>query len=231
MAEPLEARWIIAISFVVACTIWLGMAAFSGVDYSSDLWWQFDWHDDASRALRGSLAAVVVGAAISLYALIHSPAPAEAETPEESAIGPALDHAARADAHLAYLTDKRYLFHPEGDAFLMYAVRGKSWVVMGDPYRPSRPGRRPDVALPRDGGPARRLACLLPGEPGPPAALSRRRAVADQARRRGARRPADLHHRGQAGPRLAQCAQPGQARRARLLDHPGQGRARPSRRS
>jgi phosphatidylglycerol lysyltransferase len=143
MAEPLEPRWILAIGFVMACTIWLGMAAFGDVDYSHQLWWQFDWHDDASRFLRGSLAAVVVGAAISLYTLIHSPAAAEAEHPDPAALEPAFDHAARADAHLAYLEDKRFLFHPEGDAFLMYAVRGKSWIAMGDPV--GNPERAADL--------------------------------------------------------------------------------------
>ncbi len=133
-AEPLEPRWLVALGFVVGCSIWLGLAAFQDVDYSHDLWWQFSWQDDASRFLRSSLVAVVIGAGLSLYAMIHrSPSPRRAEPLRLDALTPALAQAERADAHLALLEDKRFLFHEAGDAFLMYAVRGKSWIVMGDP--------------------------------------------------------------------------------------------------
>lgn len=143
-AEPLEPRWLIAIAFVIACTIWLGFAVFQDVDYSHQLWWQFDWHDDASRFLRASLATVIVGAALSLYAMLHR-SPAQRRTPplHFEILAPALAQASRADAQLALLDDKRVLMHEAGDAFLMYAVRGKSWIVMGDPVGPT--DRAPDL--------------------------------------------------------------------------------------
>jgi len=144
-AEPLEPRWIIAIAFILGCTIWLGFAAFQDVDYSHDLWWQFSWQDDASRFLRSSLGAVIIGAALSLYAMIHrSPTkPRRAEPLKLDALTPALAYAKRADAHLAFLQDKQFLFHEAGDAFIMYAVRGKSWIAMGDPI--GRPERAADL--------------------------------------------------------------------------------------
>jgi phosphatidylglycerol lysyltransferase len=139
-AEPLEPRWIVAITFIVACTTWLGFAAFHDVDYSHELWWQFNWQDDASRFLRSSLVAMIAGAGLSLYAMIHrSPGSRKAEPLNLAALDPALSLAERADAQLALLEDKRFLFHDAGDAFLMYAVRGKSWIAMGDPVgRPER---------------------------------------------------------------------------------------------
>lgn len=133
-AEPLEPRWIVAIAFIVGCSIWLGLSAYHDVDYSHDLWWQFSWHDDASRFLRGSLIAVIIGAGLSLYAMIHrQPGAQRTEALRPDMLAPALACAERADAHLAFLEDKRFLLHPSGEAFLMYAVRGKSWIVMGDP--------------------------------------------------------------------------------------------------
>jgi phosphatidylglycerol lysyltransferase len=133
-AEPLEPRWLVAIAFIVGCSVWLGFTAFQDVDYSHDLWWQFSWHDDASRFLRGSLAAMIVGAGLSLYAMIHQqPGLRQMDPFRPDAVKPALVHAERADAHLALLEDKRFLFHPSSEAFLMYAVRGKSWIAMGDP--------------------------------------------------------------------------------------------------
>jgi phosphatidylglycerol lysyltransferase len=132
--EPLEPGWLVAVAFVIGCTIWLGFAVFQDVDYSHQLWWQFDWHDDASRFLRASLATVVMGAALSLYTLLYRP-PAQRRPPplHVGVLAPALAQAARADAQLALLEDKRFLIHEAGDAFLMYAVRGRSWIVMGDP--------------------------------------------------------------------------------------------------
>ncbi|MBO1908039.1 bifunctional lysylphosphatidylglycerol flippase/synthetase MprF [Microvirga sp. 3-52] len=132
-AEPLEPRWIVAIAFIVGCSIWLGFTAFQDVDYSHDLWWQFSWHDDASRFLRGSLIAVIIGAGLSLYTMIHhQPGSHRLEPLRPEMLTPALAYAERADAHLALLEDKRFLFHPSGESFLMYAVRGKSWIAMGD---------------------------------------------------------------------------------------------------
>lgn len=134
LAEPLEPRWLIAIAFVIGCTIWLGFTAFRDVDYSQKLWWEFSWHDDASRFLRGSLAAVIVGAGLSLYAIIHGArVPRRVHQPQPDLLEKALAFADRADAQLALLGDKQFLMHPKGDAFIMYAVRGRSWVAMGDP--------------------------------------------------------------------------------------------------
>jgi phosphatidylglycerol lysyltransferase len=134
LAEPLEPRWLVAIAFIVGCSIWLGFTVFQDVDYSHDLWWQFSWHDDASRFLRGSLIAVILGAGLSLYTMIYrQPGSQRLEPLKPEMLTPALAYAERADAHLALLEDKRFLFHASGESFLMYAVHGKSWIAMGDP--------------------------------------------------------------------------------------------------
>jgi len=49
----------------------------------------------------------------------------------------ALAHADRTDAMLAFTGDKRFLVSDSGDAFLMYQVKGASWIVIGDPVGPS----------------------------------------------------------------------------------------------
>ena len=40
--------------------------------------------------------------------------------------------------HAALVGDKALLFSPEGDAFLMYGVEGRSWIALGDPVGPPR---------------------------------------------------------------------------------------------
>ena len=47
-----------------AASVWLGLFAFKHVDYSHELWWQFELHGDASRFLRASVGAAVVVAAV-----------------------------------------------------------------------------------------------------------------------------------------------------------------------
>ena len=52
-----------------------------------------------------------------------------------------VERADRTDAALALLGDKRFLFSPEGDAFVMYQVRGTNWIAMGTPSARVPPGR------------------------------------------------------------------------------------------
>lgn len=40
-------------------------------------------------------------------------------------------------AYLALLGDKEFIFSDQGDAFIMFARRGRSWIALGDPIGPS----------------------------------------------------------------------------------------------
>jgi phosphatidylglycerol lysyltransferase len=68
--------------------------------------------------------------------------------PAEETLATAEDRVQRALAlspsaagSLALLGDKRFLFHPTANAFVMYQVSGRSWISMGDPVGP-REARR-----------------------------------------------------------------------------------------
>ena len=41
-------------------------------------------------------------------------------------------------ANLAFLGDKKFLFSHSGNAFIMYAVEGRSWITMGNPVGPEQ---------------------------------------------------------------------------------------------
>ncbi len=141
MLSPQSMR---AISAVVLTTGWIGLLAYRNVDYAHELWWRFAFQGDAPRFLRAMLAVAVAAGARALWHALR-PAPPEPgnPTPDELARAARIVAAApAADAALALVGDKRLLFDEtggaegaerNGEAFLMYQVRGRSWVVLGDP--------------------------------------------------------------------------------------------------
>ena len=127
--------WILAIGSVMAAAIWLGLFAFKNVEYSADLWWRFALQEDASRFLRGTVGATVaLGVFVGLRLLrpvTRAEPPADPDTLE--AIAPIVAAADDIGANLVLLGDKRVRRSPSGRSFLMFAVSGSSWIVMGDP--------------------------------------------------------------------------------------------------
>jgi phosphatidylglycerol lysyltransferase len=132
--------WTTAVAGAVAASLWLGLFAFKHVDYSHDLWWQFELRGEASRFLRASVAVVV---AVGLFAFArlmgHAPAEAAEPTDEELATAAAII-ATQSDTTpmLVYLRDKALLFDEANTAFVMYGVQGRTWVAMSDPVGPQR---------------------------------------------------------------------------------------------
>jgi len=138
LRQPWTAPWVITIAVLVSLSVWIGFFSYRHVEYSSDLWFSFAFHADAPRFLR---AAVAGGSLLVLAAVatLLRPAPPDPETPEEGELArarPVVDRSPDSAAHLALVGDKPLLFSPSGDALLMYAVQGRSWVAMGDPVGP-----------------------------------------------------------------------------------------------
>jgi phosphatidylglycerol lysyltransferase len=133
-----SAPWVAALIGAVGASVWLGLFAFKHVDYSRELWWQFELYGDASRFLRASVGAAVVlllfGVARLLgYAPHDAPLPTEADLADaEKAI------AAQTSTfpNLAFLRDKALLFDETRSAFIMYGVQGRTWAALGDPVGP-----------------------------------------------------------------------------------------------
>jgi phosphatidylglycerol lysyltransferase len=142
VAEPFSPTWLLSVAVVVLGSVCVGFLAYTNVEYSDQLWWSFAWTGDASRFIRGSVAAVVTASGIALYALVHR----RTTRPEQDCVqvqrlSPIISQSARADGNLALLGDKTFLLHAAKDAFLMYSVRGRSWVAMGDPVGNPERGR------------------------------------------------------------------------------------------
>ena len=125
--------WAAAVALAAGLAMAIGLFAYKQIAYDEELWWQFAWHGDASRFLRASFAVAILLFAITVSRLFR---PAIKAEPNEDGVAPsdaALAGAESTDANLALTGDKRFLFSPAGDAFVMYQIQGHSWIVMGDP--------------------------------------------------------------------------------------------------
>lgn len=144
--ERFTPGWLATIAVVLICSVWLGLFSYKHVDYSHDLWWQFSFsgEGEAPRFLRAMVGALGVVLFFGLAKLLR-PALFEPVLPDTSELEQARAIAVafpRTYAHLALLGDKALLFNQSRDAFLMYGVEGRTWVVMGDPVAAREEDRR-----------------------------------------------------------------------------------------
>ena len=130
--------WIMAVVAAVGASFWLGMFAFKHVEYSQDLWWQFELHSEASRMLRATVGAGVT-VLLFAFARLISYAPHEAPPPTEADLNAAaaiISTQPATSPNLVFLRDKAILFDEQKTAFVMYAVQGRTWAALGDPVAP-----------------------------------------------------------------------------------------------
>jgi phosphatidylglycerol lysyltransferase len=138
--EALTPSWLVGVAAIVAASIWIGDFAYRHVEYSRDALFQFAFQAQVPRFLRATVLAVSAMAMYGVVALLRPRPPEPAlPGPEDLArVRPLVDRAPESIAHAALVGDKELLFSPEGDAFLMYAIEGRSWVALGDPVGPER---------------------------------------------------------------------------------------------
>lgn len=135
---PFSPLYLVSSLCVLGASIWLLLFAYQDVPYSHQLWWQFTLDADAPRGLRSLLGAAVLLVVVSLTWLlrtarpvIHLPTPGELDRAVKILMA-----SAQPDGGLALTGDKALLFHPDEQAFLMYARRGRSLVALYDPIGP-----------------------------------------------------------------------------------------------
>jgi phosphatidylglycerol lysyltransferase len=135
LTQSMTPGWIALVVMAVAGSLWLGLFAYRHVDYAHELWWQFALESGAPRFLRATLLLVLAGTGYAILRLLQAPPPepqlpGEAELERAAAI---VHQSPHSDAALALVGDKRLLFSTAGNGFVMYQVRGRSWIAMGDP--------------------------------------------------------------------------------------------------
>ncbi len=134
-SQRFDPGWIVLVTIVLACSVWLGMFSYKHVEYSHNLWWRFAFSGNAPRFLRSIVGATGVILFFGLAKLLSPAAPKVTRTREEDldkVLG-IVKTSRKVYANLALLGDKAFLFSKNGSAFIMYGVEGRSWVAMGDP--------------------------------------------------------------------------------------------------
>jgi phosphatidylglycerol lysyltransferase len=130
--------WLLSAACAVLGAGLLGLWSFQHADYAGEPWWKVMVDADAARAIRAWAGAALALFAFGLWRLLVSaatpPVVGEAD-PKFARVRAILAKAEVAEpgSNLALLGDKRFLFSASGDSFLMFGVRGRSWVALGGP--------------------------------------------------------------------------------------------------
>ncbi len=116
----------------------LGWWAFEHASWGDAPFWRVVADHDAARALRSSAGAAILLLLVGIWRLIATPATPPVigeDDPDFTRVRTILKTAKTAEpaANLALLGDKRFLFSPSGKTFLMFGVRGRSWIAVGPP--------------------------------------------------------------------------------------------------
>lgn len=130
--------WWLSAACLVGGAGLLGVWSFQNADYGEMPWWKVMASEDAARSLRAWVGAAIALLAVGVWRLLASaatPAIVGDEDPEFQRVRAILASAemSKPTSNLALLGDKRFLFSASGETFLMFGVRGRSWVAMGPP--------------------------------------------------------------------------------------------------
>jgi len=131
--------WLLSAGAAVAGAGLLGWWSFNHTEFADKSWIRvLQDHDEAARAIRSSVAAAIVLLAVGVWRLIATaatPAVVDDSDPQFDRVRAILAKAEDAEpsANLALLGDKRFLFSASGESFLMFGVRGRSWIALGAP--------------------------------------------------------------------------------------------------
>lgn len=130
--QVLTPSWIAAMFIVVAAAITVLLFVYREVEYSRELWWQFEFSEEAPRGLRAVLGLAIFAATISVFSLLRPAARRSALSTADD-----LERAIQlvmaqdnADANLVRMGDKRLMFSESGNAFIMYGIQGRSWIAL-----------------------------------------------------------------------------------------------------
>ncbi|MCL6282208.1 bifunctional lysylphosphatidylglycerol flippase/synthetase MprF [Ruegeria sp. 2012CJ41-6] len=138
----LNVPWFVSIVALLAAVFWLGLFAYSHVEYQSDLWWDFAWNADASRFLRSSLVVALILAAIALNSLLSQRMPDQRSFEVPQVVHDLAMDSEDTEALICLTGDKQFLIAEDESAFLAYADTGASLISKGEPVGDEEAGKQ-----------------------------------------------------------------------------------------
>ncbi|MCX8954516.1 phosphatidylglycerol lysyltransferase domain-containing protein, partial [Ruegeria sp. NA] len=138
----LNIPWLISVVVLLAVIFWIGLFAYSHVEYQNDLWWQFAWNGDASRFLRSSLVVAVIVGIVAVNSLFgrEIPTPQRVEIPE--VVERLVMESEDTESQISLTGDKQFLISPDETAFIAYADTGNALISKGEPVGDERAGQQ-----------------------------------------------------------------------------------------
>lgn len=130
--------WLVSAAAALGGAALLGWWSFAHADQADRSVWKVMADHDLNRAIRttgGSALALLLFGIWRLFAMPATPRVVGDDDPDFDRVRAILRTAewAQPDSNLALLGDKRFLFSPSGETFLMFGVRGRSWIAMDGP--------------------------------------------------------------------------------------------------
>jgi phosphatidylglycerol lysyltransferase len=130
--------WLVSAAALVVGAGLLGLWSFQNADYGHRSWISVMVENDAARAIRAWIGAALALIAFGLWRLFASAATPRVVTPDDQDFQQvrailASAQAVEPSSNLALLGDKRFIFSQSGESFLMFGVRGRSWIALGAP--------------------------------------------------------------------------------------------------
>lgn len=130
--------WLASALAAVAGAGLVGWWSFHHADYGGLPFWRALADADMNRAIRAYAGAAIILLLFGVWRLIATPDTPKVVTdqdPDFQRVKAILATAKTAEpsANLALLGDKRFLFSPSGESFLMFGVSGRTWIALGAP--------------------------------------------------------------------------------------------------
>src|SRR5690606_12485045 len=75
LAEPFSLEWLATAALALAGSVWLGRFSYKHVEYSQELWWQFEVTREAPRFLRATAGAIGVAVLFAVVKMLRPAAP------------------------------------------------------------------------------------------------------------------------------------------------------------
>jgi phosphatidylglycerol lysyltransferase len=138
LSQPFTGGWLLSIAIIIIGLTGLLFFVYRDVNYTDELWWQFEFNGHAPRSLRALVAVALIASVFALRQLLRPQAPPlPAPTPEDiERASIILRRQPNSDACVALTGDKHFTFSESGNAFIMFGRRGRSWVSLFDPIGP-----------------------------------------------------------------------------------------------